>query len=274
MPEGLEAEMWRRACEPLVGRTIVDGWSDVRAAPPRIIDDIAGATFAGVRRLGKVLLLDLAGAPRAEPRDGDLDVRTLGLHFGMTGRLVVDGFAPIERLAYASARDDRAWDRFVLSTSPNDSREPSTPALRFNDPRRLGKITLDADLSALGVDCFALTAGSFAETIRGRRRALKPLLLDQGVVAGLGNLLADEMLWWAGLSPHRGADTLSPGEIEHLVTVVRSRLPVMLERGGSTTGSLSPEVRAVCPPCSRDGAPLRRETIGGRSAVWCPEHQH
>lgn len=303
MPEGLEAEIWRRACEPLVARTIVDGWVDDRVAPPGLIDEIVGATIAGVRRVGKVVLLDLAPAstptptPRSKSRlrrelvgaaqpfpdaNGEVEGvgggggggrRTVGLHFGMTGRLVIDGAAPIRQLVYASGRDETAWDRLVLHTASATANEGASSALRLNDPRRLGKISLDADLSALGVDLFAVTPLSFDEVIRGRRRAIKPLLLDQGAVAGLGNLLADEMLWWAGLSPHRSADTLSAPEVERFVSTLRRRLPVMLELGGSTTGTLSPDVRAACPPCSRDGAPLRRETIGGRTAVWCPQHQ-
>jgi formamidopyrimidine-DNA glycosylase len=99
------------------------------------------------------------------------------------------------------------------------------------------------------------------------------VLLDQGVIAGLGNLCADEVLWCSGIDPHRPASSLSDVEVAALCDAIRRRLPEMLAAGGSTMGTLSPEVRAACPPCERDGTPLRRDTIGGRTSVWCPGHQ-
>ena len=258
MPEGLEAEIWRRACEPLVGRTIVDVVADDRVVDDGVVAAITGATFERARRRGKVVLLDT-------------DRATIGLHFGMTGRLVIDGVAPIERLVYASARDDSTWDRLVVFASPGGRSAP--PALRFNDPRRLGRISLDPDLDRLGVDFAEVTPRRLATALTGRRGVLKSVLLDQQVVAGLGNLCVDEVLWWADLDPRRTVDSLSAAEVDRLAAVIRRRLPIMLARGGSTTGVLSPEVRASCPPCERDGAPLERLTIGGRTTIRCPLHQ-
>ena len=258
MPEGLEAEIWRHACEPLVGRTIVGAVVDDRVVEHGFVAQVAGAMIEGVRRIGKVVLLDTDGP-------------TIGLHFGMTGRLVVDGVAPIERLTYASGRDEPAWDRLVLSTAPH---EPAgRPALRFNDPRRLGRVSLDPDLSLVGLDFAKVTPRRLTAALAARRGVLKSTLLDQHVVAGLGNLCADEVLWWAGLDPRRLVDSLSSDEIEQLSSAIRRRLPIMLTRGGSTTGVLNPSVRATCAPCERDGTPLERTTIGGRTAVWCPVHQ-
>lgn len=230
MPEGLEAEIWRRACEPLIGRTIVEVVVDERVAPDGFADVVTGATIDAARRRGKVVLLDT-------------DCATIGVHLGMTGRLVVDGVAAIEQLAYASGRDDTAWDRLVVYATP-DGRS-AEPALRFNDPRRLGRVSLDADLGHLGVDFAAVTPARLGGALQRRRGVLKSTLLDQQIVAGLGNLCADEVLWWA----------------------------VMLGRGGSTEGVLNPAVRSACPPCERDGTPLERTPIGGRTTVWCPTHQ-
>ena len=258
MPEGLEAEIWRRACEPLVGRTIIGVVADRRVVPDGFDDAVTGTTFIGARRRGKVVLLDTDGP-------------TIGLHFGMTGRLVIDGDASIERLAYASGRDDPAWDRLVLFATPGGS--AATPALRFNDPRRLGRVSLDPDLDHLGVDFTEVTPRRLARAFAGRRSVLKSALLDQHVVAGLGNLCVDEVLWWAGLDPARSVESLTGPEVERLASMIRRRLPVMLARGGSTAGVLNPAVRASCPPCERDGAPLQRLTIGGRTTVWCPHHQ-
>ncbi|HSM66229.1 MAG TPA: DNA-formamidopyrimidine glycosylase family protein [Ilumatobacteraceae bacterium] len=254
MPEGPEAEIWRSALEAVVGRTITDVWVDERVAPPGFADEVIGARIEGVRRVGKVVVLDGPG---------------IGLHFGMTGRIVVDGDAPIERLEYASARDDAGWDRLRLYTD-----DRPVPAVRMNDPRRLGRVSLHADLSDLGVDITAVTPRRLEAALVGRRAPIKSVLLDQHAVAGLGNMCADEVLWWAGLDPHRSADSLRRDEIERLAAVIRRRIPVMLRRGGSHCGTLSPDVRRASPPCPRDGTPLRRDTIGGRTAVWCPGHQH
>lgn len=265
MPEGLEAEIWREACGPLVGRTIVAAEVDELIAPLAFAEAVIGSFITGARRIGKVVLLDV------RPPAGRSTPRSIGLHFGMTGRLVVDGHAAIERLSYSSGRDATEWDRCVLLTEPAAL---SGPALRFNDPRRLGRVTIDPDLSGLGVDLFAVTASTLGAALLRRHRALKTALLDQHVVAGLGNLLVDEMLWWSGLDPHRIAASLSKQEVSALAGAVRRRLPIMLRRGGSTTGVLSPEVRAAPHVCERDGHPLRRDVIGGRTTVWCPGHQH
>jgi formamidopyrimidine-DNA glycosylase len=257
MPEGLEAEIWRAEMTVVAGRTITAAWVDERMAPPGFAAAVTGAVITGARRTGKVVLLDTDGP-------------TIGLHLGMTGRLVVDGRAAIDKLVYASGRDDPSWDRLRLSTS-TCPRDP--PAVRLNDPRRLGRVSLDPDLSHLGVDFAVVTPRRLATALADRRRAIKPVLLDQTIVAGLGNMCADEVLWWSGIAPHRPADTLGADDVERLAGTIRRRMAVMLRRGGSSTGTLSPAVRAECPPCARDGTPLRRETIAGRTAVWCPAHQ-
>jgi formamidopyrimidine-DNA glycosylase len=253
VPEGLEAEIWRSALERIVGGTVTDAWVDERVAPPGFVDAVVGEPIVGVRRVGKVVVLD---GP------------DIGLHFGMTGRIVVDGDAPIDRLQYASDRDEPEWDRLRLFT---DHRP--VPAVRFNDPRRLGRVSIDPDLAALGVDFTAVTPTRLAAAIGHRDAPVKSVLLDQHAVAGLGNMCADEVLWWAGIDPHRAASSLVDQEIDALARAIRRRLPVMLRRGGSHRGTLSPAVRTACPPCERDGTPLRRDTIGGRTAVWCSGHQ-
>lgn len=258
MPEGLEAEIWRRALDRVVGRRVESLWIDRRVADPDLLDVLPGSSIDRIGRHGKIVTIECGG-------------HRLGLHFGMTGRLVIDGDSPIERLEYASARDDSDWDRLRLWTT--GARNHETPAIRMNDPRRLGRITLDADLSRLGPDIFSIDRQSLAVALDRRTAMIKPLLLDQSVVAGLGNLCADEVLWWAGIAPTRPAQSLEAGEIATLATTVRRRLPIMLRRGGSTTGMLHPALRAAVGLCPRDGEPLTRRSIGGRTAVWCAVHQ-
>jgi formamidopyrimidine-DNA glycosylase len=255
VPEGLEAEIWRRAADVVVGRTVTNLWFDNRVGPTDLADALLGRRIEVVRRMGKVVLVDTDGP-------------TLGLHFGMTGRLVVDGVAPIERLAYSSGADREQWDRLRIHTGRS-----SVPALRMNDPRRLGRLSLDPDLSHLGPDVLAVTADEIERAVQGRSIAVKSLLLDQSALAGLGNLCADEVLFWAAIAPVRPACEITPIECSAIADASRGRLDIMLEAGGSTTGVLGPEVRTGFHRCPLDGAPLARAKIGGRTTIWCEAHQ-
>ncbi len=259
MPEGLEAEIWCRSMQPLVGRTLDTVWVDDRVADPAVTIVAPRRPIEAIRRVGKVICVDVGG-------------HQIGLHFGMTGRVIVDGAAPIEALVYSSTRDLAEWDRLRCWTSPAGAGN-GEPALRVNDPRRLGRISLDESLEHLGIDIFDVTPQRLARALSGRRRAIKPLLLDQGVVAGLGNLCADEVLWWAGIAPQRSAADLTIDEVGELATSITMQLPKMLAQGGSTTGVLNAEVRAGPAACPRDGTELVRCELGGRTAVWCPAHQ-
>ncbi len=260
MPEGLEAEIWRRAASVLVGRRIADVWFDPRVTPDGIGDVLRGQRIENVDRVGKVVRIITDGA-------------VLGLHFGMTGRLEVDGVAPIERLEYASGADRPEWDRLRLTAIPGTQRDGiGVPALRMNDPRRLGRLSLDETIT-VGPDSMTLTSKELRHALGTRTARIKTLLLDQSIVAGLGNLCADEVLFTAGIAPHRRADELASGEATAIARACRTRLAAMLAAGGSTHGVLSPALRVGPGSCPRDGAPLVRTTVGGRTAVWCPDHQ-
>jgi formamidopyrimidine-DNA glycosylase len=253
VPEGLEVELYRRAAEVAVGRRIAGVDVDERLTVEPLVPRLVGARVLGTRRIGKVLLLDTDGP-------------VLGLHFGMTGRIVVDGRAPIDRLEYGSAGDAARWDRLRVTFDDGGH-------LRVNDPRRWARFTLDPDTSRLGPDVLALTRRELAAALAPRRTSVKAVLLDQGAVAGLGNLCVDEVLWQAAIHPGRRADGLTTEEIAALHAVLRRELPRMLRRGGSHTGTVSPAVRADLRPCPRDGAPLCRAAIAGRTTVWCSTHQ-
>ena len=255
MPEGLEAEIYRRGAERCVGRTIVEvEVDDHQSAADELRAVLPGLTVVGARRHGKLVLVDLS------------DGATLGLHFGMTGRLIVDGESTIDKLEYASGRDDPAWDRFVLRLADGG-------VLRVNDPRRWARFDLDPDVARLGPDFLTVTAEHLAAAFARRRVAVKTVLLDQAVVAGFGNMCVDEVLFHAGVSPLSPAREVAVEHVEAIVAAAREHLPAMLDRGGSHTGVIDPEVRAELPPCPRDGAPLRREQVGGRTTIWCPVHQ-
>ncbi|MYB10875.1 MAG: formamidopyrimidine-DNA glycosylase [Acidimicrobiia bacterium] len=217
-----------------------------------------GQTVVGLRRTGKLLMMDF-GDPDSPPG------AVLGLRFGMTGRLVVDDHAVIEKLEYSSARVLPEWRCFEL-------RFDDEGTLVVVDPRRLGGVELNPDDSRLGPDAFELTAEQLAAALEGSRTALKARLLDQHRVAGLGNLLVDEILWRTGLDPAREADSLDRTEHEHLAEAIRTTVAQLAERGGSHTGDLH-LARVRGGSCPRDGELLDRRTIGGRTTYSCPQHQ-
>jgi len=259
VPEILEIEYYRLGAVPALRRTVEsvgadDAWYLKRDTSAAELDAaLVGERFVDARRHGKVLLLDVSSGV------------TAGLRFGMTGRLIVDDDAPIRELEYSSARDDPAWDRFVVHFADGGS-------LRMRDPRRLGGVELDPDIARLGPDAWELTAVELEAATAGSSVAIKARLLDQNRVAGLGNLLVDETLWRAGIAPGRSADDLTRSEIDTLATTVRSTIADLFARGGSHRGDLHDE-RAVDGRCPLDGAALRRDTIGGRTSYWCPQHQ-
>ena len=133
---------------------------------------------------------------------------------------------------------------------------------------------LEPVLAGLGPDALALTRRQLVAALEGRRAPLKAVLLDQSALAGLGNMLVDEVLWQTGLDPRRPARSLSPDEIAALHRTIRRRLPIMLRRGGSHTGVLSPDLRragALVPEGRR--RPWPRRVVGGRTTIFCPAHQ-
>jgi len=258
VPELVEVELSRRLAERLGGRTV----ASVDLIDPHagsggfggLASVLNGATFASPRRLGKLLLLDT-------------DRATLGMHFGMTGRLVIDGQPALDRLVYSPVKLEERWIRFSIAL-----RDGGRVAL--HDARRLARVSIDPDESALGPDAASVTLDQLRRALSGRTRgtALKARMLDQAHLAGIGNLIADEVLWRASLSPERPSASLDAGEIRGLQRRLRSTIAMLLKRGGSHTGDLmAARVRGGL--CPRDGHPLARSTVGGRTTYWCPTHQ-
>jgi formamidopyrimidine-DNA glycosylase len=182
----------------------------------------------------------------------------------MSGRLIVDGAASIDELIYSSAKSDPVFDRFGLSFVDGGS-------LVVRDPRRLGGVELDPDETRLGPDALGIGVAGLRDALDSKV-ALKARLMDQRRLAGVGNLIADETLWRASLSPRREARSLSPTEVRRLHRHLRRTLGDLIERDGSHTGDLM-EHRRPGGMCPRDGGPLRRDEVGGRTTWWCPAHQ-
>lgn len=285
VPELVEIEIYRRhAAETVLGRTIAgvdapDSWYLKRGTTAAALDAVlVGRPIREVGRIGKLLLLDLASVGRApaaaaaaaasasyRPTACDDTVVTLGLRFGMTGRLVVDDGASIDELLYSTSRADPAYERFALRFHDGGT-------LAIVDPRRLGGVELEPDVSRLGPDALTIDAAALAAALAGSEAPLKARLLDQARIAGIGNLIADETLWRAGVDPTRPARSLDHAEVVSLARRIRSTVRMLLTRGGSHLGDLQDE-RHRDGRCPRDGTLLRREQVGGRTTYWCPEHQ-
>ena len=246
MPELPEAERARGQLERALGRKIVavddrDTYVCRPHAPGEIAAALVGERFVSTHRRGKFLWVETTGP-------------VLGLHLGMAGRIVVD-----------EPPAPRNWDRFAIGFA-----DGGRMALR--DKRRLGRAVIEPDFSHVGPDAAEVSRAVFRARVGRGTAPLKARLLDQGVIAGVGNLLADETLWRARLSPRRPAGGLSEDELDRLRRELRAATRSAIRRGGVHTGDLIAERRrdGHCPRC---GTPLARATIGGRTTFWCPRCQ-
>jgi formamidopyrimidine-DNA glycosylase len=260
VPEILEVEAARsvlgaHALEREIARVYApDTWFLKRGTTPAALRHaLVGNRFAAARRIGKQIILDTA----------DPDTR-LGVHLGMSGRVIVDGEEAGDPLVYASNRRVSKWHRFGVHFADGGS-------FMLRDPRRLGAAELDPDESRLGPDALTVTFAQLDHALGKRTAPIKAVLMDQARVAGLGNLLVDESLWRAGIDPGRPAADIGPDERRKLHKAVRATLRVLAKRGGSHTGDMP---RDLDSPCPREGAHLIRRPIGGRTTYTCPIHQH
>jgi formamidopyrimidine-DNA glycosylase len=264
VPEILEVERYRAFAERALGRPVARVWMvDSRygrggTTVPRLRAALVGRSFTGARRRGKLMLLDTGGGP------------TLGLRFGMTGGLVVDGREALDRLRYGPGVFDEKWVRARVTFADGGD-------LQLHDPRRFGSLEIAPDESRLGPDALGASVRDLRSALavgpahHGAVAPLKARLMDQERLAGVGNLLADEILWRAGLAPGRRTP-IDDSELRTLHAAMRSTLRQLARRGGSHTGDLMEERHAEG-RCPLDGAELRREVVGGRTTYWCPQHQ-
>ncbi len=264
MPEMIEVEAYRALAERgALGRPIrevetPDDWYLKRGLVPAALEELIGYELSAARRKGKLLLLET----RAPDGSGG---PVLGLRFGMSGRLVVDGAAGVAELRHSTNAPLARYDRFGLVFSDGGH-------LRMRDPRRLGGVELGPAEADLGPDAASVTLGRLSAALEGSRAPLKARLMDQSRLAGVGNLIADEVLWRASLSPQRPAGSLSAPELRRLHRHLRASVAELEKRGGSHMGDLMEERRAGG-TCPKDGRPLQRDTVGGRTSWWCPWHQ-
>jgi formamidopyrimidine-DNA glycosylase len=212
---------------------------------------LAGRRFEKPSRRGKWLI-----APAEGP--------TVLIHFGMTGLLHWT----------AAAGEPHPYDRIVFELDGGE--------LRYRDMRKFGGVwlarsgvPLEDVTGPLGPDAMTVDREQLGELLSRRRGGIKAALMDQRLIAGIGNLLSDEVLWRARIHPSRRANGLSRRLLDslsrelHYVIATSNRWARIPAEPGWLTG-VRDKRGARCPRC---GARLRRSTVAGRTACWCPRDQ-
>jgi formamidopyrimidine-DNA glycosylase len=269
MPELPEVETTVRALRrPLVGQVITgvhNTWPGHIAMPtlPEMQDRIYGRRIEAISRRAKYLVFHLNNE------------ETLIVHLKMTGHLfVTQADDPLDKHTHTV---------FTLASGQE---------LRFRDARKFGRVYLLHDpqviFDKLGPEPLAasFTVKCLRQRLNGRSRTLKPLLLDQSFVAGVGNIYADEALFYAGLHPQRRANSLTADEIQALHAAIQKVLQLGIEREGASIstyikpdGSKGEMQDAVAVynrtgmPCYQCANPIQRIVLGGRSTHFCPHCQ-
>lgn len=290
MPELPEVEVTRRRIAPLlVGRTV----ARVRTTrpsyffltPPRTLARrLAGRRVTALERHGKYLLLSLDDGSRVM------------LHLGMTGQLFGAGASSV-RLLKATGRGVLAPDQQPAFTPDEHTHlclafDDGGPEVLFRDARKFGKVLYlpagrsDPRLDKLGPDALGVDGALLFDAARTRRVPVKTLLLDQSVLAGVGNIYADEALFLAGVRPTRRANRVPRASYDRIASAIRSVLFRSIDTGGSSIsdyvqpdgsdGAYQDERRVYAregEPCLACGAAIRRVVIGQRSSCFCPACQ-
>lgn len=255
MPELPDVESFRRffarrAAGRVVRRVLVTDPAIVRNATPRALDrGLRGRRFEEPERHGKWLLCWTDGP-------------ALLLHFGMTGEFTAPPEVP----------ERHRHDRVILELDDGE--------IRYRNMRKLGGAWLAHDraeaagvMGAIGPDALALERRDFADRLSKRRGGVKAALMDQRLLAGVGNLVADEVLWQARLHPRVRIEHLPPDARQRLYTTMRSVLRESVERYDyihrkrSWLSHVRGRPGAVCPRCA---TPLERTTAAGRTTWFCP----
>ena len=275
MPELPEVETVVRTLRPhLVGRTFTDAkvyWHRTIGAVP--VEDfrqrLVNRSIVDVSRRAKYIVLTLDGSDR------------ITIHLRMTGEL---RFSPPDTAERPELQHRRLSFHFQDGSW-----------LDFDDVRKFGRIQILDEVAwrelneSLGVE--PLDAGFTAETLHsifhGRRRQLKPLLLDQRIIAGIGNIYADEALFRARLHPLQASDRISTVKSKHLHESIVDVLGNAIEHRGTTLqnyrsglgeqGENQSQLQiygsAAGSPCPRCGSPIKKITVGQRGTVFCPRCQ-
>ncbi len=257
MPELTEVERFRKyiaatSLHKSIEKVEVNDRAILRECSPGMLNSrLSGRSFSSAERLGKHLFLPAGGA-------------VLALHFGMTGR-------PLYRKSNNPGEKDR---RLSINFRNGYS-------LLYLSRRRLGKIRLADDIESfgselgLGPDALYISLETFKKIFAGRRGMIKTALMDQKLLAGLGNILSDEILFSAGINPKKQVKDLN----SKTLGILHREMLRVLNRGisgkpGEGADSSLSSLRADGENCPICGGVIRLIKIQGRSAYYCPRHQN
>jgi formamidopyrimidine-DNA glycosylase len=258
MPELPDVEQFKRFfAAHAVGKTVVAVEAD-----PSILRNVSSQSLAGALSGRRFEEPFRHGKWLACPTDGP----TLLLHFGMTGDLIWSGEEP----------DRHRHDRLILTLAGGEE-------LRYRNMRKLGGVWLAHDqeelegiIGGLGPDALAIGRKEFLQLLGRRRGAVKAALMDQRLVAGVGNIIADEVLWHARIHPKRTIESLEAEERKRLYSEMRRVLRQAVDRFDYVPRRRSwlSHVRglpgALCPRCR---TPLEKTNVAGRTTYFCPKCQ-
>jgi formamidopyrimidine-DNA glycosylase len=266
MPELPDVELFKQvlaknALHKTIARVVVNDKRILgKLAAPTFIDRLHGAKLVGTRRHGKHLLASI-------DRGG-----WLSLHFGMTGALHFIP-KPDRELPFTRVRFDFSSDG----------------GLAYTNKRMIGRVGLIENVDEfiadekLGPDALdpRLDLAAFKAAVRGSKRDVKSVLMDQEIIAGIGNIYSDEILFQARINPAARTDTLTPSEVKKLYLTMREVLDTAIAHGAGSElftermpkGALLPE-RKKGSHCPRCGSALKMFKVGGRTAYCCPQCQN
>lgn len=251
---------------PLLGQQMIgcDVLWERSVAEPEVASFRRWITGQHIRAIGR----------RAKYFVATLDNATLLIHLRMSGDLRVE----TEHLPDGQARPLAAHDRIIFHLA-GDWR------WAFNDARKFGRVWLVSDpqtvLGHLGPEPLdgSLSAADFYASLHARSRQMKPLLLDQSFIAGLGNIYTDESLFLAGIHPNRASDSLSAEEAGRLLAAIREVLQDGIHRNGASIDwvyrgghyqNMFRVYQRTGEPCGRCGTPIERSVVGQRGTHFCP----
>lgn len=286
MPELPEVETVRRGLsELIIGKVVASESHDTEKGFPNAPHDVAqflvGATITEIRRRAKVLMIDLSSD------------YSLVIHLKMTGQLVYVG----EQRFGAGHPNDSLVNALPDASTRVTLNFTDGTQLFFNDQRKFGWVRLMPTIEIPNIDFMkkvgpepledTFTVSDFAKRLSRRPKTnIKAALLDQSVIAGVGNIYADESLWGAQLHPKRLVSTLSTTDIEHLYHELRTVMSLAIEKGGSSNhtyvnaegkrGSYMDFARVfrreglACPRCQ---AIIEKSRVAGRGTHTCPQCQ-
>lgn len=286
MPELPEVETVRRGLsELIIGKVVASESHDTEKGFPNAPHDVAqflvGATITEIRRRAKVLMIDLSSD------------YSLVIHLKMTGQLVYVG----EQRFGAGHPNDSLVNALPDASTRVTLNFTDGTQLFFNDQRKFGWVRLMPTIEIPNIDFMkkvgpepledTFTVSDFAKRLSRRPKTnIKAALLDQSVIAGVGNIYADESLWGAKLHPKRLVSTLSDSDIEQLYHELRSVMSLAIEKGGSSNhtyvnaegkrGSYMDFARVfrreglACPRCQTT---IEKSRVAGRGTHTCPQCQ-